>query len=167
MNRYDKLKVMVVNFLMEKNPEYAPIGISHLNYSACLGAIMARKRGLDMDMAQTAGLLHDVWLHMNYPYDDEIAARHAHEGAVLAEKIMREHGEYSEEEIETVVRMIENHDFTSQTNDPMSEIMKDADMFSHYLNASAAGREDEFNHRAVKSLEEFGVCIAKNIPDVL
>lgn len=161
MNRYDKLKCMVVNFLMEKNPGYAPIGISHLCYSACLCAIFARKRGLDMDLAQTAGLLHDVWLHMNYPYDDDIAARHAHEGAVMAEDFMRRHGEYSENEIETVQRMIENHDYTSQINDPMSEIMKDADMFSHYLNASAAGREADFNERAVKSLEELGVSIDK------
>ena len=161
MNRYDKLKTMVVNFLMEKNPAYAPIGISHLNYSACLCAIFARKRGLDMDVAQTAGLLHDVWLHLNYPYDNEIAARHAHEGAVMAEDFMRRHGEYSEDEIATVCRMIENHDFTSQTDDPMSEIMKDADMFSHYLNASAAGREADFNVRAVRALEELGVSIDK------
>ena len=58
------------------------------------------------------------------------------------------------EEIETVARMIENHDFTRQTDDPMSEILKDADMLSHYLNASALGREEEFNPRAALALEE-------------
>ena len=152
--RFDRLKMKVTNFLMENNPAYAPIGIAHLAYSACLGALLARKRGLDMDIAQTAGYLHDVWLHLNAPYTEDTVKLHAHEGAVLAERFMREMGEYSEAEINTVMVMIENHDFTSQTDDPMSEIMKDADMFSHYLNASAAGREGDFNPRAAKTLYE-------------
>jgi len=152
--RFDRLKIKVTDFLMEKNPSYAPIGIAHLAYSACLGALLARKRGLDMDIAQTAGYLHDVWLHLNAPYTGETVKLHAHEGALLAERFMREMGEYTEEEMATVVTMIENHDFTSQVDDPMSEIMKDSDMFSHYLNASAAGREGDFNPRAAKTLYE-------------
>ena len=156
MNRYDKLKTMVVEFLMEKNPDYAPIGISHLNYSACLCALLARKRGQDMDMAQTAGLLHDVWLHLHAPYDQETVRLHAHEGALMAADFMERHGEYSPGDIAVVTRMIENHDFTSQVDDPMSEIMKDADMLSHYLNASAAGREGDFNPRAADVLRELG-----------
>ena len=152
--RFDRLKIKVTNFLMENNPEYAPIGIAHLAYSACLGALLARRRGLDMDMVQTAGWLHDVWLHLNAPYTEDTVKLHAHEGAVMAERFMREMGEYSEEEISTVATMIENHDFTSRTDDPMSEIMKDADMLSHYLNASAAGREEVFNPRAARTLYE-------------
>lgn len=153
-SRFDRLKIKITNFLMENNPSYAPIGLAHLAYSACIGAILARKRGLDMDMAQTAGILHDVWLHLHAPYNDETVKLHAHEGAVMAADFMRDMGEYTEEEICTVVTMIENHDFTAQTDDPMSEIMKDADMLSHYLNASAAGSEDQFNPRAAKTLYE-------------
>lgn len=167
MDRFDRLKVMVVNFLMENNPDYAPIGISHLAYSACLGALLARKRGGDMELAQTAGVLHDVWLHLNYPYDDDICARHAAEGARLAEQLMREHGGYSADEMMTVAKMIEEHDFTAQDNGLMSEIMKDADMLSHYLNASAAGREAQFNPRAAQTLREFGISVAKVNDDML
>lgn len=154
MQRFDRLKIKVTEFLMENNPGYAPIGIAHLAYSACIAAILARKRGENMDIAQTAAYLHDVWLHLHAPYDDETVRLHAHEGAVMAERFMREMGEYAEAEITTVVTMIENHDFTAQTDDPMSEIMKDADMLSHYLNASAAGREDKFNPRAADTLYE-------------
>lgn len=161
MDRFDKLKKMVVNLLMENNPGYAPIGISHLAYSACLCALMARKRGTDMELAQTAGYLHDVWLHLNAPYDDEICARHAREGAILAEEIMRRHGGYLDGEIVVVRRMIENHDFTAREDDAMSEIMKDADMLSHYLNASAAGREEAFHPRAAAALREFGISVEK------
>lgn len=152
--RFDRLKIKVTEFLMKNNPAYAPIGIAHLAYSACLGALLARKRGLDMDMAQTAAYLHDVWLHLHAPYDEATVKAHAREGALMAERFMREMGEYSDDEIKTVVLMIENHDFTAQEDDPMSEIMKDADMLSHYLNASAAGREDKFNPRAGKTLNE-------------
>lgn len=154
VQRFDRLKIKVAGFLMENNPGYAPIGIAHLAYSACLGALIARKRGLDMDIAQTAAYLHDVWLHLHAPYTDETVRMHAHEGALMAERFMREMGEYSEDEINTVATMIENHDFTSQTDDPMSELMKDADMLSHYLNASAAGREGDFNPRAGSTLNE-------------
>ena len=152
--RFDRLKIKVAKFLMENNPGYAPIGIAHLAYSACIAAILARKRGCDMDVAQTAAYLHDVWLHLHAPYDEATVKAHAHEGALMAERFMNEMGEYSMEEIQTVVTMIENHDFTSQTDDPMSEIMKDADMLSHYLNASAVGREDKFNPRAAATLYE-------------
>lgn len=152
--RFDRLKIKVTRFLMENNPDYAPIGVAHLAYSACIGAILARRRGQDMDMAQTAGYLHDVWLHLHVPYDDATVKLHAHEGALLAERFMREMGEYTDDEIAVVITMIENHDFTAQRDDPMSEIMKDADMLSHYLNASAAGREDKFNPRAAATLYE-------------
>lgn len=152
--RFDRLKIKVTEFLMKNNPGYAPIGIAHLAYSACLASLLARKRGQNMDIAQTAAYLHDVWLHLNAPYTEETVKLHAHEGAVMAENFMREMGEYSQEEIHTVVMMIENHDFTAQTDDPMSEIMKDADMLSHYLNASAAGAEDRFNPRASATLYE-------------
>lgn len=152
--RFDRLKIKVTCFLMENNPDYAPIGIAHLAYSACIGAILARKRGQNMDLAQTAGYLHDVWLHLHAPYDEATVKLHAHEGALLAERFMREMGEYTDGEIAVVARMIENHDFTGQTDDPMSEIMKDSDMLSHYLNASAVGREDKFNPRAAAALYE-------------
>lgn len=152
--RFDRLKIKVTGFLMKNNPDYAPIGIAHLAYSACIGALLARRRGQDMDMAQTAGYLHDVWLHLHAPYDEATVKLHAHEGALLAERFMREMGEYTDAEIATVARMIENHDFTSQKNDPMSEIMKDSDMLSHYLNASAVGKEENFNPRAAAALHE-------------
>lgn len=154
VQRFDRLKKKVTEFLMENNHAYAPVGIAHLAYSACIASILARKRGCDMDIAQTAAYLHDVWLHLNYPYDDATVKAHAHEGAVMAENFMREMGEYTDEEIATVALMIENHDFTAQKDDPMSEIMKDADMLSHYLNASAAGQEDRFNPRAAATLYE-------------
>lgn len=160
MNRYDELKKAVFHFLSENNPEYAPVGIAHLAYSACLSALIARGRGLDMELAQAAGYLHDVWLHWQYPYDAKTCARHAEEGAVLAGRMMRETGAYDDAEIAVVVRMIENHDFLDRVDDPMSEIMKDADMLSHYLNASAAGHEENFNARAAKVLAELGIDVS-------
>ena len=159
MARFDDLKARALSFLLDKNPDYAPVGVAHLAYSASLSALIARKRGLDMEIAQTAGYLHDLWLHWHVPYDDAVARRHAAEGAHLAEHMLRETRAYTDDEICTVRRMIENHDFLEQTHDEMSEIMKDADMLSHYLNASAAGRESAFHARVAKVLAELGVDV--------
>ena len=154
MSRLDEIKRMALGYLLEKNPGYAPVGYAHLCYSACVGAILAHKRGLDMELCQVAGFLHDVWLHERYPYDEATVKAHAHEGALLARRMLGEQGGFTSDEIDTVAQMIENHDFTTQTDDGMSEIMKDSDMLSHLLNASAAGREHEFNPRAYKTLRE-------------
>ena len=145
--RLEKIKRMALEDLLNVNHDYAATGYAHLSYAACLGALLARKRGCDMELCQAAGFLHDVWLHERAPYSQADCDAHAAEGA-------EQEGEFAPEEIETVARMIENHDFTRQTDDPMSEILKDADMLSHYLNASALGRVEEFNPRAALALEE-------------
>lgn len=152
--RYDEVKKAALTFLLRTNPDYAPIGIAHTGYVACLSALFARMRGLDMEIAQTAAYLHDIWLHWHYPYDEETARRHAHEGALLAREMLGEIGAYRAHEIEIIATMIENHDFLDQTDDPLSEVLKDADMLSHYLNASAAGREEAFHKRVQRGLEE-------------
>ena len=152
--RLEKIKRMALEDLLNVNPDYAATGYAHLSYAACLGALLARKRGCDMELCQAAGFLHDVWLHERAPYSQADCDAHAAEGAKLARRLMEQEGEFAPEEIEIVARMIENHDFTRQTDDPMSEILKDADMLSHYLNASALGREEKLNPRAALTLEE-------------
>ncbi len=164
MNRYDAVKKAALAFLLEKNPDYAPVGIAHTGYVACLSALLARARGLDMDLAQTAAYLHDLWLHWHFPYDAQTVRRHAHEGALLAVEVLRGIGGYREDEIATVVAMIENHDFLDEVNDPMSEVLKDADMLSHYLNASAVGREADFHERVRKTLAQMGDMPIPGVP---
>ncbi len=162
--RYDEVKRAALAFLLKRNPDYAPVGIAHTGYVACLSALLARARGLDMEIAQTAAYLHDLWLHWHSPYDAETARRHAHEGALLAAEILREIGAYTDNEIAAVSAMIENHDFLDQTDDPMSEVLKDADMLSHYLNASAAGREEAYHQRVRRALGEVGVTLEGAAP---
>ena len=152
--RLERIKAMVLEDLLQVNPEHAAVGYAHSAYVACLGALLARSRGCDMELCQTAGFLHDVWLHERIPYSQADCDAHAAEGAKVARRFLEDTGEYSPEETLTVVRMIENHDFTRQVDDAMSEILKDADMLSHYLNASAVGREGEFDPRAAAVLAE-------------
>lgn len=156
MNRLDTVKAIVTRTLTERNPDYAPIGLAHDGYVAALSALLARLRGQDMELAQAAGWLHDVWLHLRAPYTREIAERHAEEGAVLAETLLGQLSLFSSDEIRIICQSIRLHDFTRRTDDPMSEILKDADMLSHYLNASAAGQEREFDPRAAAVLKELG-----------
>ena len=66
--RLEKIKRMALEDLLNVNPDYADTGYAHLSYVACLGALLARKRGCDMELCQAAGFLHDVWLHERAPY---------------------------------------------------------------------------------------------------
>ena len=57
--------------------------VAHL-YGVSLAATMiAKKRGLDPELASMAGMLHDLHAYKTGSYDD-----HAHKGAELARKIL-------------------------------------------------------------------------------
>lgn len=159
-DRLNTVKRAALARVLEINPGYAAESMAHLGYVACLGALIARARGLDMELAQVAGYLHDIWLHERHPYSQEIANAHACEGAKLAREIMVDIGEFTDVEIKTVCDMIFNHDFINQTDSRMDEILKDADMLSHYLNASAAGNEAAYHPRVAAALRELGCVVA-------
>ena len=86
--RLEKIKRMALEDLLNVNPDYAATGYAHLSYAACLGALLARKRGCDMELCQAAGFLHDVWLHERAPYSQADCDAHAAEGAKLARRMM-------------------------------------------------------------------------------
>ena len=88
--RLEKIKRMALEDLLNVNPDYAATGFAHLSYAACLGALLARKRGCDMELCQAAGFLHDVWLHERAPYSQADCDAHAAEGAKLARRMMED-----------------------------------------------------------------------------
>ena len=88
--RLEKIKRMALEDLLNVNPDYAATGYAHLSYAACLGALLARKRGCDMELCQAAGFLHDVWLHERAPYSQADCDAHAAEGAKLARRMMEQ-----------------------------------------------------------------------------
>ena len=103
--------------------------IVHL-YGVSLAATMiAKKRGLDWEIASMAAMLHDLHAYKSGSYDD-----HAHKGADLAREILGELNLTNEEETKTICSAIYHHDDKLVTDGPMDEVLKDADVIHHCMN---------------------------------
>lgn len=91
-------------------------------------ALLATKRGLDVELASIAGLLHDL-----YAYASDGIQEHAHGGAIMAKEIMESLGLFSDEDIELVSHAIYLHSDKQQIDTPFDEVLKDGDVLSHCL----------------------------------
>ena len=102
--------------------------IAHLHGVALAAAILAKKRGEDAELATMAGLLHDLYAYKEGSYDD-----HARLGADYARQVLKKLGITTDEETEIICTAIYNHDSKDKADDPIDEILKDADVLHHTL----------------------------------
>ncbi len=100
-----------------------------------IARILAQKRNLNVDLASVCGMLHDIQVIITGSYKD-----HAKQGAIVAEKILREIGEFSDEEITTITNAVAHHSEKEiYTEYPYTELVKDADVFDCSLYKNAEG----------------------------
>ena len=126
--------------------------VSHL-YGVSLAATMiARKRGLDPEIASMAAMLHDL-----HAYESGSYADHAHKGADLARHILNELSLTNEEETELICSAIYHHDDKLVTDNPMDEVLKDADVIHHCMNDLSKEVKEKERARFDRLCEEFGM----------
>ena len=126
--------------------------IAHL-YGVSLAATMiARKRGLDPELASMAAMLHDLYAYRSGSYDD-----HAHKGAELAAEILGELKLTDEKETELICSAIYHHDDKLVTDAPMDEVLKDADVIHHCMNDLSKAVKEKEQARFEKLCEELGM----------
>lgn len=109
--------------------------LKHSSGCCQIGRILAQKRNLDVDIAATAALLHDIYVIVEGKYQN-----HAKLGGPIAEKILQEIGGFSEEEIKIVINAVAHHSEKEiYSDDPYVELVKDVDVFdcSLYKNAES------------------------------
>lgn len=124
--------------------------IVHL-YGVSLAATMiAKRRGLDPELASMAGMLHDLYAYMNASYDD-----HAHRGADLARDILSKLKLTDENETELICCAIYHHDDKLVTDSDFDEVLKDADVISHCMNDISKPIKEKEKARFEKLCEEF------------
>jgi uncharacterized protein len=131
LSRSEKMEREVARILLESK---LPDGdressvVWELKHSAgCvqIGRILAQKRGLDVELAETACVLHDVYVIAEGKYSD-----HAKKGAPLARALLEKMEGFSASEIETIVAAVEQHsDKHVYSENPYVELVKDADVF--------------------------------------
>ncbi len=126
--------------------------IAHL-YGVSLAATMiAGKRGLDPEIASMAAMLHDLHAYKTGSYDD-----HAHKGAELARKILGELKLTNDAETDMICSAIFHHDDKLVTDEPMDEVLKDADVIHHCMNDLSKAIKEKEQVRFDKLCAEFGM----------
>ena len=126
--------------------------IAHL-YGVSLAATMiAKKRGLDPEIASMAAMLHDLHAYKTGSYDD-----HAHLGADLAREILNELKLTDEDETELICSAIYHHDDKLVTDSPMDEVLKDADVIHHCMNDLSKDIKEKEQARYLNLCAEFGM----------
>jgi len=126
--------------------------IAHL-YGVSLAATMiAKKRGLDPEIASMAAMLHDLHAYKTGSYDD-----HAHKGADLAREILGELGLTDGTETDMICSAIYHHDDKLVVDAPMDEVLKDADVIHHCMNDLSKPIKEKEQARFDKLCAEFGM----------
>ncbi len=153
MSRLKELRKHVDKVLNKMDDEDKRISaVAHL-YGVSLAATMiAKKRGLDPEIASMAGMLHDLYAYKSGSYDD-----HAHKGAELARKILGKLESTDEAETEMICSAIYHHDDKLVTDSPMDEVLKDADVIHHCMNDLSKAIKEKEQARYDKLCEEFGL----------
>jgi predicted hydrolase (HD superfamily) len=153
MGRLKELRIYVDSELNKMEDEDKRNGaIVHL-YGVSLAATMiAKKRGLDTELASMAAMLHDLYAYKSGSYDD-----HAHKGAELARQILGKLGLTDDSETEIICSAIYHHDDKLVVDSPMDEVLKDADVIHHCMNDLSKDVKEKEKARFGKLCEEFGM----------
>lgn len=127
--------------------------IAHLYGVSLAATMLAKKRGLDPELASMSAMLHDLHAYKSGSYDD-----HAHKGAELAREILGTLKLTTAEETETICSAISLHDDKQVVDGPMDELLKDADVIHHCMNDVSKAVKDWEKARYERLCEEFGLA---------
>ena len=105
-----------------------PQEIAHFTSTAQIAKIIAKKRGIDVNLAAATALVHDI-----YRIKTGINENHAELGAPLARDFLMEHSDFSVENIEKIVLAVKNHSKKGEIGAPLDELIKDVDVFDSYF----------------------------------
>ena len=154
MSRIKDLQKRVHKILkdnMDDNQKRAG-AIAHLHGVSLAAVMIAKKRGEDPELAAMAGLLHDLYAYKSGSYDD-----HAHKGADYAKDVLTELGITNKEETAVICSAIWHHDSKAETDSPMDEVLKDADVIHHSLGDPTKEVKEHEKARYEKLCREFGL----------
>lgn len=130
-HRLTLLRQEVDKLIYQCNPAEIRHFFQHLYGVSKFCALLALKRNVNPELAATSGLLHDI-----YQVTDKSTVNHAEKGAVVAEFILKTVGGYSNDEIIAIKTAISRHSDKNIVQEPLDEVLKDADMIDHNLNSN-------------------------------
>lgn len=127
MDRIEVLRQRIDDILRD-NPseEQRRCGFVHLYGVAQVCVVLAKRRGLNPELAAMAGMLHDIYSY-KFQYDEE----HAEKGSVLAREILGGLEIAPPEEITLICDAIYYHSKKAEVGTAYQELLKDADVLQH------------------------------------
>lgn len=141
LSRSEKIQRKVVELLLnskipdDKRESSIVWELKHSSGCCQIGRILAQKRNLDIEIAEIASILHDIYVIVEGNYEE-----HAKKGAGVARKVLEESGDFSQEEIEIITEAVAHHSEKQiYTDKPYVELVKDADVFDCSLYKNAKG----------------------------
>ena len=159
-----KIVELLLNSKIPDNKRESSVVFELKHSSECIliARMLAQKRNLDISLAESIAALHDIHVIINGTYKN-----HARLGAPIAQKIIKEIGGFSDEEIRIIFEAVAHHSEKDIYSDnPYIELIKDADVFacSLYKNAEDEYRLSksellfqEYSNRVKKIRKEFGL----------
>jgi uncharacterized protein len=129
-------------------------GYIHLYGVALFCTQLSMRRDFDMELATTAGMLHDI-----ATYTTSDSKNHAARSAIQAREILTELAIYSEEEINTICQAIHVHSDKNDVGGPLDELLKDADVLHNYLDNPGFGYNPKKKERLRSAMEAIGLTL--------
>ncbi len=126
-NRLEKLRNEIDKIILNEKSDHIRI-YSHVYGVARFCALLAMKRNLNVELATTCGMLHDIFYITGSTSDN-----HAAKGAEQAEAILKTMRLYSDDEIKIVTAAVSRHSDKNHIHEPYDELLKDADVIDHCL----------------------------------
>jgi HD superfamily phosphodiesterase len=153
MNRLGLVRQEVDTILLGlTSDENRRCGFVHLYGTALTATWLAARRGLDSELAAVAGMLHDL---TNYTAGE--SPDHAHRSSEAASLLLETLGLFSRDEIAEVTRTIARHSDKAPVGTSMDELLKDADVFHHWLYNPSLPPQASHAARREKLERELGV----------
>lgn len=143
MNRYFSLRDEVLHLLDEKSHGYYKRdAIAHMFQVETLCLLLAKERNLDEELCAIIGLLHDIAVPI---YSSSF--QHATRSSELAKELL---GSILSDEEKDIITAISNHSHKERKDDAYSELIKDADCWSHYLEKAVLKHEESERLKILK-----------------
>ena len=156
MSRLKELRKVVGSKLRESITDVEKLESAYVHlYGVSLAAtVIAEKRGEDSELASMAAMLHDIAAYVNGTYDD-----HAHRGADMAKEILLRNALAKPKEIDIICSAIYHHDDKLVKDEPLDEVLKDADVMHHTFNDLAKPVKEKELARYLALRQEFGLPV--------
>lgn len=129
MNRIEKVREYVDTILLNMSDvKERRSGYIHLYGVSQASAMIALKRGENVELATIAGMLHDI-----YSYATLDTVEHAHKGSIMAREVLNSLQIFTDGEIDMICSAIYNHSCKGKIHTSFDEILIDADVLQHCL----------------------------------